>query len=376
MAGFLTFLGGLANSLGGVVSNLFTNRSNRTLADNANTLQAQMFQQANAFNRSERLGAQQFNEAMMDKQMKYETDMWNANNAYNSPVAQAERLRAAGLNPSNIINGADTAQMVSSPTAATSSPASSASPPAMAVPSMQSPYDPSALSQTIATLSEARKSQAEVKGMEIDNETRAAKNLAELGKLIADKEAQLSNKSLTDAERRYKKQELKYLRIQYVRAKFASNRDQVVSDQQDQQFNAVMRQMEDQHTLAVLQENTQNLMNAIAQHRDKREAAQAQKTLQLLTEQIKTQIETTGYVNMQKLKTELEKNGIGLKNMQEMYRVGQVEAESNYWTKYYNEESNYIGFDNNTWALTIRALLGPFAGLLSGSLNLGAKLAK
>lgn len=376
MAGWLTFLGGLANSLGGVVSNLFTNRSNRTLADNANTLQAQMFQQANAFNRSERLGAQQFNEAMMDKQMKYETDMWNANNAYNSPAAQAERLRAAGLNPSNIINGADTAQMVSSPTAASSSPASSASPPSMAVPSMQSPYDPSALSQTIATLSAARKSQAEVKGMEIDNETRSAKNLAELDKLIAEKESELSRKGLTDAEQRYKKQELKYLRIQYIRAKFASNRDQVVSDQQDQQFNAVMRQMEDQHRLAVLQENTQDLMNTIVQNRDKREAAQAQKTLELLTEQIKSQIETTGYISMLKLKTELEKNGIGLKNVQEMLRVGQVEAESNYWTKYYNEESGYVGFDNNTWSLAVRALLGPFAGLLSGSVSVGAKLAK
>lgn len=50
----------------------------------------------------------QFNEKMMDKQMAYQTDMWNKQNEYNTPAAQAQRLREAGLNPSLIMGGANT----------------------------------------------------------------------------------------------------------------------------------------------------------------------------------------------------------------------------------------------------------------------------
>lgn len=41
----------------------------------------------------------EWSERMMDKQNQYDIDMWNRNNEYNSPTAQVERLKAAGLNP-------------------------------------------------------------------------------------------------------------------------------------------------------------------------------------------------------------------------------------------------------------------------------------
>lgn len=39
------------------------------------------------------------NERLMDKQNQWAYRMWQKNNDYNSPSAQMERLRAAGVNP-------------------------------------------------------------------------------------------------------------------------------------------------------------------------------------------------------------------------------------------------------------------------------------
>lgn len=52
------------------------------------------------------------------KQYNYQMEMWNANNLYNSPLQQMERLREAGLNP-NLVYGngsaTHTATMASAP---------------------------------------------------------------------------------------------------------------------------------------------------------------------------------------------------------------------------------------------------------------------
>lgn len=42
----------------------------------------------------------EFNERMMDKQIAYEKEMWDKNNAYNDPSQQVKRLESAGINPS------------------------------------------------------------------------------------------------------------------------------------------------------------------------------------------------------------------------------------------------------------------------------------
>ena len=41
----------------------------------------------------------EWNEQMMDKQNEWSLNMWNKTNEYNSPSAQVQRLRDAGLNP-------------------------------------------------------------------------------------------------------------------------------------------------------------------------------------------------------------------------------------------------------------------------------------
>lgn len=53
-----------------------------------------------------------------EKTLQNEWDMWNATNAYNTPQAQMERYKAAGLNPNLIYGQQNTASPVSIPTMA------------------------------------------------------------------------------------------------------------------------------------------------------------------------------------------------------------------------------------------------------------------
>lgn len=79
---------GLINGVLGIFSKNKANKQNIALQRETNALNYQMFQEGNAFNR----------------QMAF--DMFNAENAYNTPEAQAERLKDAGLNPALVAEGA------------------------------------------------------------------------------------------------------------------------------------------------------------------------------------------------------------------------------------------------------------------------------
>ncbi len=72
----------------------------------------------------------EFNERMMEKQMAYNTDMFNKQNQWNSATAQRKRLEQAGLNPYLMLNGgnAGTAANSLGVTAPTAAPASVVAP--------------------------------------------------------------------------------------------------------------------------------------------------------------------------------------------------------------------------------------------------------
>lgn len=53
----------------------------------------------NNFNKKEAEKQREWNEEMMDKQNEWSLNMWNKTNEYNTPEAQVQRLRDAGLNP-------------------------------------------------------------------------------------------------------------------------------------------------------------------------------------------------------------------------------------------------------------------------------------
>lgn len=91
-------IGGVSNLVGNLFGSSSTKSTNKT-----NLKIAQM--------------NNEWSERMMQKQMDYNTDMWNKQNEYNDPSKQVERLTKAGINPalalSNISTGS--AQGASSP---------------------------------------------------------------------------------------------------------------------------------------------------------------------------------------------------------------------------------------------------------------------
>ena len=71
-----------------------------------------------------------FNEKMFEAQKEYNWDMFNAVNAYNTPSAQLERFRQAGINPAMAMSGVNPAEAQGGTVNPPSAPAA---------PSMQAP---------------------------------------------------------------------------------------------------------------------------------------------------------------------------------------------------------------------------------------------
>ncbi len=125
------------------------------------------------------------NYALFQQQLKYNTDMWERNNEYNSPSAQAQRLRAAGLNPYLMMSGQGGIGQ-------SASPAQGVNPPAMQSAHMEAyDYGPSfsAAGNLIGTAflrhaqernlkASSDKLESETRAQNIDNMTKNAQNLA------------------------------------------------------------------------------------------------------------------------------------------------------------------------------------------------------
>ena len=79
--GLGTVIGGIGGAAISAIGSFFGNRSNRKASREA-------FERESKFAREERLAQQQWIEQMYEK-----------NNSYNSPAAQMQRLKDAGLNP-------------------------------------------------------------------------------------------------------------------------------------------------------------------------------------------------------------------------------------------------------------------------------------
>lgn len=114
---------------------------NRKASENANATNMSINQQNLAFNKEQNELNRQFNaseaekarlynaeqaQMQFDRSAKFEKEMWQAQNEYNSPSAQVQRLIDAGFNP-NLFSGDNTAGSVgsASSSAASASPASS-----------------------------------------------------------------------------------------------------------------------------------------------------------------------------------------------------------------------------------------------------------
>lgn len=226
----------LAGTLAGGVLNLLqqdrANQANVSIANANNVMQRVIHEQDNAFNRQERLEAQQYN-----------LDMWNKQNAYNSPYAQAERLLAAGINPRAVMD-ADAAKSISP--IASSSPASASSMPGLHVPQFQ-PLDMSFLGTAMMNYATYRKIASEAKGNEIDNLTRLQRNQNDLNLQLADIEQKLSQKDLNNDLRSYYVQQKNYLEVQQRYLDFQIDREKNLATYDDDMQLSQLMSYQDQH---------------------------------------------------------------------------------------------------------------------------------
>lgn len=124
----------------------------------------------------------QWSEQMMQKQMDYNTMMWEKNNRYNSAAAQRARLEEAGLNPYLMMNGGN---------AGVATSASSPSLPSPSGATMQS-FTPdfsgigSAAMDSVRLKFQKDTAQSQNRLTDLQSDFYAAKSIAEIGKMIAE----------------------------------------------------------------------------------------------------------------------------------------------------------------------------------------------
>lgn len=85
-----------------------------------NNAQIQLQQMSNQWNAEQAEITRNWQETMMNKQNAWNLEQWNRENEYNSPVAKAERLKQAGINPAFGLGDANSAGSVTSASAGSS----------------------------------------------------------------------------------------------------------------------------------------------------------------------------------------------------------------------------------------------------------------
>lgn len=134
---------------------------------------------ANDTNRAINQQNNEFNERMMQKQMDYNTMMWNKQNEYNTPLAQRQRLEAAGMNPYMMMNGGSAGNASSAGSTSMAS-ASGAAPMQAYHPNFQG------IPEAILMAKQGKNIDADTQSKVIDNQTRGIRNLQAFANEVAE----------------------------------------------------------------------------------------------------------------------------------------------------------------------------------------------
>lgn len=156
-------IGGVASTVGNAFSTNKTNKANREIA-----------QMNNEFNAEQ---------AQLDRD--FQLEMWNKNNSYNTPAAKRQRMEAAGYSPYADMSG----MSVVGGSVPSGSSASAAQTPAMQATDFSDIGN--AISQAVDLAIKAKSANSEIANrdaqtyqIQIDNQTRAAENMARIDNLI------------------------------------------------------------------------------------------------------------------------------------------------------------------------------------------------
>lgn len=315
--------------IGGLASTYYTNRMNKQLANQANALSYQQFLQSQAFNESERMAAQNYSTQERIAAQQYNTqerlEAQQFNEAqlkqmqeYNSPAAQSQRLRDAGINPASVISGDGNMSPVTTSPASSSgasvSGASSPGLPGMALPSMENLFQPQMSTGILDSVMSALDKREDIVGKNVDNQTRAARNKAELEKLIADKENAIASKKLTKAQTKKVWQELEGLRVQ----KSILDNELTMSKARADNINRTIQLEFDKYQLErdkhEFDKAAQRFTAELQERGMQVNEAQAQAAIAETMQQIRSMQVNDKLVNAQTVCKMLEKNGLVLDN--------------------------------------------------------------
>ena len=169
LMGIGSLLGGVTDLIGGVMSN----KANMKINQMNN----------------------EFNERMLNKQLSFQRNMWEANNEYNSAANQRKRLEEAGLNPYLMMSGgnAGTASGMSGATASAANPIPMQNVGAAATQGLSAVGN--MIAGAVRSSAEAKKDNALAAGQIIDNDFKVAQNMASLAEIY---ERTRNFKSLAD----------------------------------------------------------------------------------------------------------------------------------------------------------------------------------
>ena len=183
-----------------------TNRQNYQMFKEANQFTAEQADLSRSFNAAEAQKSRDFQSQQLEKTQSFNESMYQK---YQSPMAQADMYRKAGINPVGAISGSTggvQAGSSSAGAAASSSPVSSSGLASLVAPRVEvNPVKTfiDTFNQQQLVQSQARKSNAEANLSEIDSETRYMENFNRVRKINHEAAKALADASLSRAERDY-----------------------------------------------------------------------------------------------------------------------------------------------------------------------------
>lgn len=321
-------MGALATGMS-AYSNARANSTNAALSREALALNKEQFDEQMRFNKLEAISNRNFNRNQAElardfnRQERLETqqfalDALREQREYNSPAAQAERMRQAGLNPSVIGGDGSFSPIQSSPamaTPASSSPASAPSWSGASIPEMKSVLDGQQLVSNINGVVEAMNKREDVIGKRIDNETRSAKNAAEINGLIAKNYDLMNSGHLKGAEFKRVLQETKNLEIQRSILDSSAKMSALRAATTEKLIDKELRALDDKHDIDLQQRKAMEFANLIAPDMNELQKRQLEAAISDTIQSVNLKIKNGEFIDKQKLGQELANSGILLQNV-------------------------------------------------------------
>lgn len=237
---FIPIIGDAVDAFGSYLSNSKANETNMKIAQMNNEFSERMLEKQN-----------QYNIDQWNREAEYNKEMWNKTNAYNSLYQQRKRAEAAGFSPLAVLgnNGQGSATFSSAPSGkgvGLPSPTSTTVQPTVHTSIGQS------LARIMEYQLEKKRTDAEVRQIQIDNQTRLRENFARILKMEEDARSSKARRMLDE--------QLKEMRPQLWQSEMDLQRTQMDSNR----MNALLHYTESLINLKTFKQMDQRFASDMA----------------------------------------------------------------------------------------------------------------